>query len=100
MYPDQPQLSPEMASKRIAANSEAYDSAKWRPGWRGLEETGPEQYKRDQENRREIGTHEAVLDKMTVEEAEHLAQTPKYVHEISGDALARAKKGQTPKLNY
>ena len=88
MYPDRPQLSDAEYEKRSATNDEAYNRTK-RDGSSS-----------DVENRRELATHEIVTGKDRVKDLERYADAPEIAMGISGDALARAKKGQTPKLKY
>lgn len=73
--------------------------------WAGELKDGEFMHK-TQENAREIGTarlvHEGtpvhILQK-TVEQLEKSSPGENWGYEISGDALARAQKGQTPKLH-
>lgn len=97
MYPDQPQLSDAAAEKRSAANYDAYQNAK---GSRFHRDYGtPAHQKRNDENYREVDTHDAVMFDAPVSVLEAAAKKG-HPTEVSGDALARAKKGQTPKIVY
>lgn len=108
MYPDVPQLNnttDPFHTKRVdkafklgdMANSAISSLGKsLKASTRPNEEAIPSYRAKAEENRREIGTHAAADDTIASLQAKAAKGEPT---EISGDALARSKKGQTPKLH-
>lgn len=103
MYPDQPQLNSSndpFHTKRVDKAFELADASRsamdalgksYKADPRPNSESTPSYLSKMEENTREIRSNSNVSGSTKVSD---LKDT-----EISGDALARAKKGQTPKLH-
>jgi len=65
----------------------------------GLRPKSHEAVKTEQELRREVGTANHALKGITVAELEEMAAKGRYT-QVSGDALARTRRGVSPKLGF
>lgn len=92
MYPTRPQLSSDQAHKLTQSQLRG----KWDAD-AGIS-VDKDWDRKTKENDRELATHANANWNVSVSELEERAKKGKPT-EISGDALARAKKGQTPKYH-
>ena len=96
MYPDKPQIGLKETMDKANANSSEMTRADVNLAKSDL----PSKTKHDRmdENFREVNTANRTLFDGSTSYLEERAAAG-YPTEVSGDALARAKKGQTPKLH-